>query len=239
MRHLHFEQCPSTQTKLKEFLSQTQDWSEGVLVSTQKQTQGVGRLGHSWQNRDNALAFSFLFQASTQYTLSSLELAVLMAKFLEKEHQTLITLKWPNDLLSGEGLKVGGILCQGLQDNWLAVGIGINWGEQGQKIEPNQEFKSGLDHLNDNLYLESKDYFQLPLEIYQYIQSNRLSSEEIINEWQKYCAHMDQQVEFEEGSVTRSGLFKGLGSHGEAMIEVEKKQIIPIVSGSLNFYLRD
>ena len=107
--------------------------AEGTVVMTQFQTKGKGQQGNSWESESgkNLLA-SYIFQpkflkAANQFYLSkavSLALTDLLA-----EENIDVTIKWPNDIYSGNK-KLAGILIEnsivGLNLHSAVAGVGLN-----------------------------------------------------------------------------------------------------------------
>lgn len=229
MIHQHFDDIESTSTYLKsqykEIAKDTTD-ERNILVSCRKQTGGRGRSGNSWEQPDNSLAFSFIMKPSEEMTLSSLELGILLSEYLGKK----IFLKWPNDLLNGDNEKVGGILCQLVENSILIVGIGLNFGEF-EKSKYNFPYPIGC--VDEEKTLSEEDYENIPKEIYQYILDNRLTTEQIVSKWNSLCIHLNKKVEIRDHDHQDSGIFKGINDQGAALIENSHGDIKPIMSGSL------
>ena len=104
-----------------------------IWITARVQTAGRGRRGRSWETGSGNLAATYLArtdkppaEAAQVSFVAALAVADLAGAFVPP---SLISLKWPNDLLVG-GRKMAGILVEsgphaagGL---WLAVGIGVN-----------------------------------------------------------------------------------------------------------------
>jgi len=123
----------STNDYLKQ-LNAKQIVSNFTVVTTIRQENGKGQMGTFWESEDGKnLTFSILLKdlivdVSQLYTLNILvTIAILNA--LEKYKIPKLTVKWPNDIMSGK-YKLGGIL---IENNFKSdgevvsiVGIGIN-----------------------------------------------------------------------------------------------------------------
>ncbi len=100
-------------------------------VAAHSQTEGRGRRGRSWSGGRGNFFLSLALPASDLGRLPtlSLEVATIVATWLEETFHVTPTLKWPNDLLH-RGQKLGGILCEsavsGDQIKHVVVGIGLN-----------------------------------------------------------------------------------------------------------------
>ena len=104
-----------------------------LWLTAGRQTAGRGRRGRAWDTGDGNLAATFLFttskppaEAAQVSFVAALAVADLALGFTPA---SIVSLKWPNDLLLA-GRKAAGILVEsgpfasgGL---WAAVGIGVN-----------------------------------------------------------------------------------------------------------------
>ncbi len=114
----------------------------GLIVLADRQTQGRGRLGRSWQSVSGNLHMSILLRPSCRlHAASQLSLlaSVVLAEVLVAggPEGLNLSLKWPNDVLIG-GAKVAGILLESAGDrdgklNYVVLGIGLNiaWAPDG------------------------------------------------------------------------------------------------------------
>ena len=230
IKHIKLEKCESTQEELKNLLSKESTISsENVLVSTLIQSKGIGRRYQSWIKPENSIAFSLLISPNPNISLSSLELGLLVSKYLTKKFNKEIKLKWPNDLIL-EDKKIGGIICN-LINQQLIAGIGINIGKLEELKLDEKAFAPGS--VNNEIELGLDDYHQLPYEISNYILKHRIQDQEnLITDWNKYCFHINSNVKIIDGNDSIEGLFRGIGKNGEALIEKDN-QMKKIYNGTL------
>ncbi len=109
---------------------------EGTVVLAQYQKKGKGQQGNSWEseNGKNLLMSIILFpqflNAGKQFLLSKL-VSLAIVKFLQSETEEAVSIKWPNDIYSGEK-KIAGILIenavkgQNLYSSVVGVGLNLN-----------------------------------------------------------------------------------------------------------------
>ena len=116
---------------------------EPTLITTEKQTNGRGRIGKKWISLKGNL-FITLFFKFDQKRINFKQFAVLNAFLLKKVISKIISkkikIKWPNDLLFNK-LKFCGILQEVIKFNnfdYLIVGIGLNT----NTVPQNKSFKS-------------------------------------------------------------------------------------------------
>ncbi len=116
---------------------------EPTLITTEKQTNGRGRIGKKWISLKGNL-FITLFFKFDQKKINFKQFAVLNAFLIKKVISNIISkkikIKWPNDLLFNK-LKFCGILQEVIKFNnfdYLIVGIGLNT----NTVPQNKSFKS-------------------------------------------------------------------------------------------------
>ncbi len=112
----------------------------GTVVVADQQTAGRGRNGRRWESPPGGAWCSMLFRRSIEQPFTGETLAVLTVRIglmlaaaidrrISPPEDSMVTLKWPNDLLLG-GAKVGGILTDARWDrgqlDWLVIGVGLN-----------------------------------------------------------------------------------------------------------------
>jgi BirA family biotin operon repressor/biotin-[acetyl-CoA-carboxylase] ligase len=123
----------STNEYLKQHLTENVKLAEGLVVTTNNQTNGKGQRGASWESESNKnLTFSIFLSpnvlVSNQFDISKL-VAVSVAETLSKMGVENVKVKWPNDIYCVDK-KVGGILIENvLKKNKVSrsvVGVGLN-----------------------------------------------------------------------------------------------------------------
>ena len=116
---------------------------EPTLITTEKQTNGRGRIGKKWISLKGNLFITLFFEFD-QKKINFKQFAVLNAFLLKKVISKIILkkikIKWPNDLLFNKQ-KFCGILQEVIKldnFNYLIVGIGLNT----NTVPQNKSFKS-------------------------------------------------------------------------------------------------
>jgi len=116
---------------------------EPTLITTEKQTNGRGRIGKKWISLKGNLFITLFFefdQKKINFKQFAVLNALLLKKLISKIISKRIKIKWPNDLLFNK-LKFCGILQEVIKfDNfdYLIVGIGLNT----NIVPQNKGFKS-------------------------------------------------------------------------------------------------
>ena len=125
----YFGEIDSTQNALRDWAADPQEPApHGAVVVAERQTAGRGRRGRVWQTGTGNLVFSVLLRGPLP--LASLPTLPLAAGVALHRAAGGGGLKWPNDLLDGEGRKLAGILLEaelrGEEARQAVLGIGIN-----------------------------------------------------------------------------------------------------------------
>lgn len=225
--HIHLKKCDSTQSELKRRLEKISEFRP-YLLSTEHQSQGYGRGGKAWVHTEKGLAFSFTFPSQKIATLSSLESSVLMCRFFKEQgHKCYI--KWPNDLLTFDGQKFAGTILH-QSHNFFIVGIGVNLSDSPNLVRTH--FPSGSLHSpNKSVEIDKSEY---PKKIYQYFLKNHYESQgQLLEDWKKFCFHLNMEVYIQDGNSKISGVFLGVDKFGRALLQTKQQDILAISNGSL------
>lgn len=104
---------------------------EGTVLIAERQLAGRGRLGRRWLDHPGgSVLCSVLFRPPFEprwWYLAPWVVALAASKAALETTAVRCRLKWPNDLLAGEGgRKVAGVLSETSGEGGLVVGIGIN-----------------------------------------------------------------------------------------------------------------
>jgi len=124
---LYGEEVTSTQTILTET-----DLPAGTVFAASTQVHGKGRGDNKWQSPAGALMFSLKCSLRSAERLPFVQYIVSLAIIdcvKSKDPKLDVWIKWPNDVYTSKGVKIGGVLCQssfkdGVFD--ICVGVGIN-----------------------------------------------------------------------------------------------------------------
>lgn len=102
----------------------------GDVIATDNQTAGRGRLDRTWETPPGtAAAMSIVLRPQLEPQVMSMMTLVVADALVRwfRELNVPATVKWPNDVLDGDGKKLSGILAQWLPEtNAVVVGIGTN-----------------------------------------------------------------------------------------------------------------
>ncbi len=103
------------------------------MLTARAQTAGRGRRGRSWTTvpgRSLAVSLVLPDPALPRPARVTLWAAVAACRALEAAGSVPLAVKWPNDVLTADGAKVGGVLVEPCRDpagrSLLIVGLGLN-----------------------------------------------------------------------------------------------------------------
>ncbi len=158
-----FSEVDSTNTRIKEAIAQGAP--EGTCFAAQRQTAGYGRQGRAWSSPEGGLYFSFVLDPLDAHPEAGKTLADLPAVSLVMSlgiqaglvaftQNDAIKIKWPNDIVVGEGTnyaKLCGISLE-MVDGKLCCGIGVNVSRPSAGADAQQEVPSstyGIAYLQE------------------------------------------------------------------------------------------
>jgi BirA family transcriptional regulator, biotin operon repressor / biotin---[acetyl-CoA-carboxylase] ligase len=135
MKRIKLDAIESTNTFLKDMVAHTR-LEEPTVVSAEMQTRGRGQVGASWESEPSKnLLFSVFLVPKELLFKEAFFLSYAVSLAL---HSTLasysiakLSVKWPNDILSGSS-KLGGILIENsfragtLKHSIIGVGLNVN-----------------------------------------------------------------------------------------------------------------
>ncbi len=129
--YIYYKEIDSTQKEVWRRID-SNEIVDGMLIRTEKQTDGIGTHGRTWYTREKNIAFSFYMKLNCKVSRIdglTIQIAETIADIIKERYNILLEIKPPNDLYVN-GKKIGGILTQtrlsGDNVKFLVVGIGIN-----------------------------------------------------------------------------------------------------------------
>jgi len=143
MKHIKLDAISSTNDFLKVLLSQ-QHLENFTLISAKEQTSGKGQMGSSWvsengKNITMTLLIKDLLTRLDQMFYLNKMVANGILEALRQYPINNLSIKWPNDILSGNK-KIGGVLIENIIKSdgeiFSVVGIGINVNQNDFKNLP-------------------------------------------------------------------------------------------------------
>ncbi len=205
--------------------------SSGSVLAVELQTAGRGRMGRTWHSGlGTALTFSLLWRFDCGLNaLSGLSLAagVAVVRALDRLGAQGAQLKWPNDIMTGQG-KLAGVLVEAQGDmlgpSAVVIGIGLNYTlpdslaqQIGQPACALDEICAAMPTRNQLLAVLLHDLARV---LRQFAQGGFAPFRE---EWERHHAYQDKPVSLKmpDGSSV-NGIARGVSDSGELCIETEQ-----------------
>lgn len=193
----------------------------GLVLATELQTSGRGRLGRRWQARlGSGLTFSLLWRFErglSQLAGLSLAVGVALARALRRLGAP-VALKWPNDVLLNER-KLAGILIElsgdALGPTAVVIGIGMNVSEPGDVDQPVACLADAGVQLTRSALLA-----ELLNELHLVLGNFDRNGFVPLRGWMGLSAHQDAPVclRFSHGEPVE-GVVRGVADSGALMVE--------------------
>ena len=212
--------------------------SSGIVI-TDQQLSGKGQRGRKWVFQGGkSVAFSFFSNHDIDSNkigylpiLSGLAVSNALTK-LNVSSQ----LKWPNDIIVN-GKKIGGILCESTirkkSSRNIVIGIGMNINQDENDVQNlNIPNAGSLKTEYNKAFVREEVISSVINNLEILLQSFPKNINQIIHNWMKACAHLNQDIELSYNSKKIKGIFKGLGDNGVGIVE-KNGILIDIASGSI------
>jgi BirA family biotin operon repressor/biotin-[acetyl-CoA-carboxylase] ligase len=214
---IFYEVTDSTNTQAKEMLKR-RALPEGTVLVAARQTAGRGTGAHRWESATpESLLFSLILQTPLQCQPLAFLPAIALAHTLREYYGIDAHLKWPNDVLVGNG-KLAGILCEGvsqpnLETAWV-VGVGVNVNQQvfpepirGSAISMHQV--TGMSYSIENVF----QHYMFEMEQLYH------SQQDLIAAWLRYTRMMGRTIRATQHD--QETIVKVVGISPEGYLQVE------------------
>jgi BirA family transcriptional regulator, biotin operon repressor / biotin---[acetyl-CoA-carboxylase] ligase len=224
MNIIKLSAIPSTNTFLKE-LSATENLPEFTIVVAENQQEGKGQRGSNWASEGGKnLTFSVLVKNFTTKHDSIFVLNILVANALlstlNKFQIPNVSIKWPNDILSGKK-KVAGILIENsfksANEITSIIGIGLN---VNQTNFENLPLASSLAVVANTLFDKDKLLTEIVTEIKLLLEELSHSNAEFL--WKTYHQNLfmkDKVASFQVGNEKPfSAVIQGVSVEGKLLL---------------------
>jgi len=217
----------STNAYLKA-LMQSASLKDFTVVVAENQHSGRGQMGTTWNSeKGKNLTFSVLkkfknFFVADQFLLS-ICVSLSIYATLNKLQLPNLSVKWPNDILSGTS-KICGILLEnsisGAQIQSSVIGIGLNVNQTVFNMLTNAsslKLLLGKTFNLDTLLKELLTDLQANL-----LKMQNVEKQKLLSEYQKVMFRKDKPSTFEDldGNLFM-GFVKGISAHGKLLVQVE------------------
>ncbi len=203
----------------------------GSVLAVELQTAGRGRMGRTWRSGlGSTLTFSMLWRFDCGLNaLSGLSLAVGVAivRALSGLGAKDVRLKWPNDILTGQG-KLGGVLIEAQGDmlgpSAVVIGIGLNCLLPNELVTRIDQPAAALEEVCRDMPDRNRLLAAVLQELADVLrQFARDGFAGFAGEWEHYHVHQDQPIRLRmaDGSVV-TGVARGVSGNGELRLETEQ-----------------
>lgn len=222
---LYWEMLDSTQIPAKDLARKGAP--EGIVVITNCQVLGRGRMGRTWVSPpEGGIYFSVIIRPAMrpeQIQVLSLVTAMSVQDALFSSFGIRCQLKWPNDIL-WNGAKICGILSEVSSEpgmvHFAVTGIGIN----ANMIAGSMGLESSATSLASILG-RTVHRGEIAASVISLLNKGvrRMESggtEAVISEYSKRCDTIGKwvRVVLDDGEIT--GLARGVGEHGDLQVEI-------------------
>jgi BirA family biotin operon repressor/biotin-[acetyl-CoA-carboxylase] ligase len=248
----------STNTVAAHLAKQRPD--EGVVVLTESQTAGRGRLGRRWVDMAgcNVLSSTLLRPLFPPHILVMLgALAVVNAIF--KTCGVSATIKWPNDVLIKD-CKVAGILIETSHDRsgqMVAIlGIGINVNGYIQNLPDAEQAQTSLNTVATTLEAACGHVVERETCIVQLLQSIEVdylvlqqtarmpsmqglaqASRSIRERWRNQLSTLGRTIQVRQGDTVLNGIAEDVDDNGELLLRRHSGELVSITWGDVGYPL--
>lgn len=236
----YFEEIDSTNSHARR-LAET-GAPEGEVVIAERQFEGRGRLGRSWESPPYSnLYFSLLLRPALapvhapQMTLmAAVALADTVAAFVVEPP----AIKWPNDILL-QGRKVAGILtessCDAKRIEFVILGIGVNLNFPRERMpETIRDRATSLMEVGGKSFSRENFLRRLIQDLDRcYGILEDFGFDAIAPRWEAYFALRGRRVRVEMIDEVISGTATGIDGDGALLLEAEDGVLRRVLAGDV------
>ncbi|MDR3687160.1 MAG: biotin--[acetyl-CoA-carboxylase] ligase [Coriobacteriia bacterium] len=211
---------------------------EGSVVLAARQSAGRGRLGRTWISPDGGAYLSVVLRpAVAPVEAASLGLAVALG--VVRGLETLGArplLKWPNDVLLGDG-KLAGILLEMSAESdavdWVIAGVGLN--VRPPADAPRTPGAAYLSDVAEHVGLARAMAAELDGIAEAYEQWRSVGFPAMRGEYEARFALTGRQVRVRDlaGTVRAAGEVTGVDEGGRLLVRAQSGAVTPVVAGEV------
>ena len=239
---IYYKETDSTNNKAKELTSLYK--KEGLVVTTDSQTNGRGRFGRFWHSpsSDKGIYLSTVIKPNTtieKALILTLGAALATSNAIETISGFKAKIKWPNDIMNYDK-KIAGILVESALNNnmvdYIVIGIGINVNHDSNNFPQELLSTAGSMFLTSgNKYNRNNIIIELLFElenIYKLFCDNK--ENEIIEKWKQKSITLNNYINVKlPGNQFIKGFAKDIKQDGSLILELENKTTRIITSGEI------
>ncbi len=226
MRLIKLDAIGSTNDFLKQMMA-GEYVPDFTVISAETQTNGRGQRGAVWfAEPGKNLTFSVLMPdlniAANKLFQLNLLVAVALFRALQKYNLPDVSIKWPNDILSGK-LKVAGILIENVIRSAQSVksiaGIGLNVNQKDfGELPQASSMASVLGTSLDKWEVLEKLIYELEMTVAEW----KINPQLVISDYESNLFRLNKPTAFETpGKNQFMGIVKGVSALGLLQIQME------------------
>ena len=231
MKLIKLDAIDSTNDFLKG-LSNAQNLKNFTIVTAENQTKGKGQMGSKWVSEiGKNLICSILIKniLRNNFEIFDLNFAIALAIYdaLEQFKIPKLSIKWPNDIMSGDK-KIGGILIENIikSDNSILsiVGFGININQTNfDNLPKASSLKNIMNQEFDKLKILASIYDSILLRI-NCLQNNK--EDQLFEDFNNKLFKKGITMPFENSKQEKfMGIVKGVSHQGKLQLFLENDLI--------------
>ncbi len=240
----YLEEVDSTNNYAKTLALDNIDYQLPILITTNDQTKGKGRMGRVWKSEPGEnIAMSLLLKAPeglSNYSSTTLLSALAVVKAIKDIASLSCLIKWPNDVIY-DTKKICGILTEMLSignSNYIIVGIGINTNSKLFPAEIKDKATSlylatGKKISREELIAKTINNFMTYYN--DFVKIKDLSF--IQNEYNSLLISKDKEVILSSDNVPfpdNPYISRGVDPNGGLVVESKNGQIFSVTSGEVS-----
>lgn len=218
MSLIQLAETASTNTWLKQHRVEL---CHGDAVTALRQTEGRGRMGHTWLDAEGMLPISVLLRNTPHPETITLVAGAAVCAVLEDITCEPVMIKWPNDIIL-RGHKLCGILCESVVNGDgidVICGVGVNISQPSEYFEAARiphggSLKSllGIDTNRNSLAEALREHIV--------IYSVR-PFDEIYNEYKAHCITLGKQVRIIKNGAEQIAFADDIAANGHLICHDE------------------
>ena len=215
-----------------------------LLIATNKQTAGRGRLGRNFYSEiSHGLYFSLAFypedlgiEEIPQYTVLA---AAALVETLEQMTGKDLAIKWVNDIFYN-GRKISGILSEMVTTNQMGVvvGIGINFsGDFNETSEDTQQVAGTLFGTKTPETFNQNEFLQKFIERFTYYHKH-FHDKTFLSIYEEHLLGVGKEVYYFNKKERHEGTILGINNQGHLKVEKKDGQVEILYSHEVHFSSR-
>ncbi len=216
--------------------------SEGIVILTEGQTKGRGRLGRTWFFLpQKCILCSIILKSnilSERLNLLTIGVSVAISKAIREVTSLLAYIKWPNDVII-KGKKVCGILAEKrkMKTGFIVIGFGINVNLNKEDLPPDlcgkaTSLKMECSKKVSRVELVQKVLFEIE-KVYLYLEKGEGSL--MFEEWKEMSSILGKQVRAILQNEVVEGQALGIDPDGALILRLDSGISKRITEGTIDY----